>query len=563
MPDKQENPDMGRVFQGYKRSLLTFLIFIVYAAAVFCGNYQPLQKLRENALLQLQLECEKRASAIAYYFSSRRDDVADLAESEVIGSFFNNRDLGMSPQYGLGVNIELIEARFEHMVATKRVGEYPVYSGFLLLDSEGTPVAGYKHHEVSGSAKKWLKLAGGQIRILRGDSKGELLIMAPVRINHVPRGELLAWVDVKAGLALFGAAHSVEQHFLVDRANGEILGSGRNDPEPSDGYSRALKLAAHHGTPVARFVMEDSDRESLAVTKIDIAGTPLSYIEISPMNDGMTGFSSFFLLAAGIIPLIVLLLAFLDVRERRRLELLSERARIEVERLAQARSDFLANMSHEIRTPMNAIIGMTALCLETELEAKQRNYLTKIQRASDALLRLVNDVLDFSKIESGKLEIEQLPFDMDRVLEGCGALFSDKAGDKAIELVFDADASLTPTFVGDSLRLEQILINLVGNAIKFTDRGNVVVRMRSEMIDSVTARLRCEVIDQGVGVSPEQQARLFNAFTQADATTTRRYGGSGLGLVICKRLVEMMDGNIGVESRLVERRPSRSLLSSV
>ncbi len=539
---------MTAVFQEYRRSLLTFLIFISYAAVVFWGNYQFLQKLQENASIQQRLESEKRASVIAYYFSSRQDDVRDLAESEVIGGFFNNRDMGMSFQYGLGVNVELIEARFERMVAMKRVGDYPAYSGFVLLDDDGVSVASWNRSGSGRSVRIGADSNKNEVTISRGDKKGELLIKAPVWISQAHRGELLAWVNIQASLAQFGSLAD-GNFFLVDRMSGEMLSSGSDKPKLSDAYSRALKTVAGAGGGKGQIVLEDSEEGALAVNRIDIEGTPLSYVEISPTNAGATVFSRFFLVAAGVIPIVVLLLVFMDVRERRRLELLREQARIEAERLAQARSDFLANMSHEIRTPMNAIIGMTGLCLDSESDPKRRNYLSKIQRASDALLRIVNDVLDFSKIESGKLEIERIPFDMDRVLEGVGALFSDKAADKGIELIFDVDVSVTPMFIGDSLRLEQVLTNLIGNALKFADCGNVVVRMRSEMVDSGSARLRCEVIDEGIGVSPEQQARLFSPFTQADATTTRRFGGSGLGLVICKRLVEMMDGSIGVISR--------------
>jgi len=539
---------MTAVFQEYRRSFLTFLIFISYAAAVFWGNYQFLQKLQENASIQQRLESEKRASVIAYYFSSRQDDVRDLAESEVIGGFFNNRDMGMSFQYGLGVNVELIEARFERLLAMKRVGDYPVYSGFVLLDDDGVTVASWNRSGSGRPVRIGADSNKNEVTISRGDKKRELLIKAPVWISQAHRGELLAWVNIQASLAQFGS-HADGNFFLVDRMSGEMLSSGSDEPKLSDAYSRALKTVAGAGGGKGKIVLEDSEEGALTVNRIDIEGTPLSYVEISPTNAGATVFSRFFLVAAGVIPVVVLLLVFLDVRERRRLELLREQARIEAERLARARSDFLANMSHEIRTPMNAIIGMTGLCLDNESDPKRRNYLSKIQRASDALLRIVNDVLDFSKIESGKLEIERIPFDMDRVLEGVGALFSDKAADKGIELIFDVDVSVTPMFIGDSLRLEQVLTNLIGNALKFADCGNVVVRMRSEMVDSGSARLRCEVIDEGIGVSPEQQARLFSPFTQADATTTRRFGGSGLGLVICKRLVEMMDGSVGVISR--------------
>ena len=167
-------------------------------------------------------------------------------------------------------------------------------------------------------------------------------------------------------------------------------------------------------------------------------------------------------------------------------------------------------MSHEIRTPMNAIIGMTELCLGTNPSPQQRNYLSKIQQTSDLLLRIINDILDFSKIESGKLSIEKHPFDINQVLDDVGNLLSAKAGKKQIEIIFEIDETCHRSFLGDRLRLEQILINLLGNAIKFSGRGNVIVRARAENTGTETARLSFDVIDEGIGISTEQQARLFS-----------------------------------------------------
>jgi signal transduction histidine kinase/CheY-like chemotaxis protein/HPt (histidine-containing phosphotransfer) domain-containing protein len=215
---------------------------------------------------------------------------------------------------------------------------------------------------------------------------------------------------------------------------------------------------------------------------------------------------------------------------------------------SQAKSQFLANMSHEIRTPMNAIMGMTELCLATGLDTPQRNYVAKIRGASDALLRIINDILDFSKIEAGKLALEEAPFSLDGVLGEVANLLAEKAAAKGIELAFDTEASLTQTLVGDPLRLAQILINLVSNAIKFSDCGSVVVRIRTEAFDRERIALHFVVSDQGIGLTPTAQARLFAAFSQADSSTTRRYGGTGLGLAICKRLAEMMGGRIWVDS---------------
>ncbi|MGN4980087.1 ATP-binding protein [Aeromonas dhakensis] len=269
----------------------------------------------------------------------------------------------------------------------------------------------------------------------------------------------------------------------------------------------------------------------------------LSRWKQSKMEQASSLKSRFYLMVLGGAMLCFGLVAVTLWRRNQKLSELSRQTGL----LAQAKSDFLANMSHEIRTPMNAIIGFSSLALQTELDQQQRDYLSKIKSSSDTLLLLINDILDLTKVESGKLTLEEIDFDLSEQIDSLAGMFADLAERKHVEVIINKSPAVPDFLRGDPLRLGQVLVNLVNNAIKFTERGEVEVSIT--LVNPHPMQVRFSVRDTGIGIAEEKQAQLFQPFTQLEAGNTRKYGGSGLGLNISQRLVELMGGRITVQSK--------------
>jgi two-component system sensor histidine kinase/response regulator len=285
---------------------------------------------------------------------------------------------------------------------------------------------------------------------------------------------------------------------------------------------------------VARRLRGEADTYEIALTRPDGTQVPCQ-VSATPLVDDRGGKVGAFAM-------------FTDITDRKRLEKELVAAKEAAEEATKAKSDFLANMSHEIRTPMNAVIGLSHLALKTELTARQRDYVAKIHNAGTSLLAIINDILDFSKIEAGKLDIESTDFRLDDVIASVSTVTVQKANEKGIEFLVAVSEDIPHGLVGDPLRLGQIVTNLVNNAIKFTERGEI--RLKVELLERTGEKvnLKFAVRDTGMGMTREQASKLFRPFTQADTSTTRKHGGTGLGLTICRRLVDMMGGSIWIES---------------
>ncbi|MFM2346094.1 MAG: hypothetical protein RL654_847 [Pseudomonadota bacterium] len=370
------------------------------------------------------------------------------------------------------------------------------------------------------------------------------LVLARERAEAASRESRKALARLQAIHAILPVGITVTDPFghIIDcnPASERMLGLGRSEHVSRDCDDARWTIQREDGSP-----MPPDEYPSLRALR---SGQPVRDAVMQVLGPGGQGVW----LSVSAMPAaheeLGVVVGYVDIGEQRAQHAALLRAKAQAEEASMAKSQFLANMSHEIRTPMNAVLGMLRLLQGTALSPAQRDYTDKAGRAARAMLGLLDDILDFSKIEAGKLELDPQPFALERLLRDLADLVAASVGERALEVIFDIDPATPPRLVCDALRLQQVLINLLGNAIKFTPAGAVRLTVRPVLLNLTDVLLEFAVSDTGIGIAPEHRQRIFSGFSQAETSTTRRFGGTGLGLSICQRLVTLMGGEMALES---------------
>jgi signal transduction histidine kinase len=573
------SPRPGTVTAPSRRPWLAAVgvgLFAVALVGYLIHGFYTGRQAQYRALEQDELaHTQALGVSLDHFLSGLQSEVAELADRREISAWFENAALGMTLEYGLRINLLDLEMEFDKRLGRRLPGGQPIFARMVLLDADGRVVLDSRDPRRDPGAafdEDWTRptLSGaGPLPVQAGylSTARQVLLAAECRVLDRHEGWLLAFVPATTlRVQVQGASRATDTRLCLSW-DGRALGDTAEASPPPPGTTR---------------LVNDAPPRLLSSTRTP--HFPLTITRVSPINGALAtdprvlvwGLAALAVMMLGLSVLVwrgqlraQSLFAHLDaeaehardlaVRQRelegeieRRLQVEADlvQARDAAEAASRAKSQFLANMSHEFRTPLNGVLGMTELVLGTPLDDGQREQLETALESGRALLTVINDIMDMSSLEVGAMRLDPIPFEPRVELESIRRAFLAGAHQRELALTWDLDPALATSVCGDPVRLRQVLVNLLGNALKFTERGSVSLAVRVDSAADARQVVEFRVSDTGIGIAPDKQALIFEAFQQVDGSHTRRYGGTGLGLHLSRRLVAMMGGELVVDSRV-------------